>query len=231
MQNLKKCTTCGQEKDIQSFTKQSASKSGVTNECKKCKASSVKQYYHQHKQQRNEYNKQYRKDNPDRIKAIARKGAAAWRSRNPDYAKKFRIQNLEKCRASAARKMRNRRARDAAYRLLDSIRRRVNKYIESEIKNASTIEFLGCSIEDLKIHLESKFTSRMNWKNHSRFGWHIDHIRPCSTFDLSDPDQQKQCFHYTNLQPLWWNENIAKGGTNRPQHRTNHEKDTTQNNG
>ena len=50
----------------------------------------------------------------------------------------------------------------------------------------------------------------MTWKNQGRFGWHIDHIVPCSKFDLSDPDQQKECFNYKNLQPLWAKENILK---------------------
>lgn len=52
----------------------------------------------------------------------------------------------------------------------------------------------------------------MTWENYGVHGWHIDHIRPCKSFDLTDPEQQKECFHYTNLQPLWWWENLEKGG-------------------
>ena len=59
-------------------------------------------------------------------------------------------------------------------------------------------------------YLENKFQKGMNWKNQGRYGWHIDHIKPCSKFDLSDPDQQKKCFNYKNLQPLWAAENIKK---------------------
>lgn len=51
----------------------------------------------------------------------------------------------------------------------------------------------------------------MNWGNHGLEGWHIDHIIPCNAFDLSDESQQKKCFHFSNLQPLWAFENLSKG--------------------
>lgn len=66
----------------------------------------------------------------------------------------------------------------------------------------------GASIEVVKEHLERQFKKGMSWEN--RGEWHVDHIRPCASFDLTDPEQQKQCFHYTNLQPLWAAENISK---------------------
>ena len=69
---------------------------------------------------------------------------------------------------------------------------------------------LGCSIKDLIIHIEKQFKEGMTWDNHSYNGWHIDHIIPCASFDLSDPEQQKKCFHYTNLQPLWKQDNLSK---------------------
>lgn len=71
------------------------------------------------------------------------------------------------------------------------------------------LELLGCSVEALKSHLEKLFTSGMSWTNYGK--WHIDHKRPCDSFDLSDPLQQKVCFHYTNLQPLWAFDNLSKG--------------------
>ena len=74
-----------------------------------------------------------------------------------------------------------------------------------------TLDLLGCSVEELWIHLEKQFTAGMTRENHGRNGWHIDHIIPCASFDLSDPEQQSQCFHYTNLQPLWAEDNIKKG--------------------
>lgn len=96
------------------------------------------------------------------------------------------------------------------------IKRRLSNRIRSSLnsqyikKTNRTHELVGCSISYLKIHLENQFTTGMSWDNYG--DWHIDHIRPCCSFDLTDPEQQKQCFHYTNLQPLWWLDNIKKGG-------------------
>jgi hypothetical protein len=77
-------------------------------------------------------------------------------------------------------------------------------------KYSSTVNLIGCSIEQLQSHLASKFQPGMSWANHGHNGWHIDHIIPCSLFDLTDCEQQKKCFHYTNLQPLWAIDNLKK---------------------
>ena len=72
------------------------------------------------------------------------------------------------------------------------------------------MKLVGCTLDELKNHLEKQFTKGMTWKNYNYRGWHVDHIIPCSSFDLIDPEQQKECFHYTNLQPLWGKDNIKK---------------------
>jgi hypothetical protein len=66
-------------------------------------------------------------------------------------------------------------------------------------------------MDQLKQYIETLFKPGMTWGNHGNFGWHLDHIIPCSSFDLTDVEQQKKCFHYTNLQPLWAKDNIKKG--------------------
>ena len=83
-------------------------------------------------------------------------------------------------------------------------------------KAARTMELVGCTIAEIRAHLESKFWLGMTWKNCGRNGWHIDHIRPCDSFDLEDPDQQRICFHFTNLQPLWEANNISKSNYWQP---------------
>ena len=75
------------------------------------------------------------------------------------------------------------------------------------------MKLIGCSIESLKNYLEKQFKKDMTWHNHGLYGWHIDHIRPCISFDLIKKSEQKKCFHYTNLQPLWAKENLSKGKT------------------
>src|SRR6266508_55598 len=77
-------------------------------------------------------------------------------------------------------------------------------------KQSKTSELLGCSIEHLRVWLTFYFQIGMTWKNYGS-AWHIDHIRPCASFDFSDVNQQKECFHYTNLQPLFAVDNIKKG--------------------
>jgi len=97
------------------------------------------------------------------------------------------------------------------YRLARNIRSRIKETIKGNKKSQSSLKLLGCSLEQVRQHIESQFQEGMSWNNWSFYGWHIDHIRPISSFDLSDPIQQQQCFHYTNLQPLWAKDNLAKG--------------------
>jgi len=81
----------------------------------------------------------------------------------------------------------------------------------------STVKLIGCSTQFLKEHLEKQFQPGMSWENYGMVdgntmnGWHIDHILPCKSFDLKDPEQVKMCFHYTNLQPMWAPDNVRKG--------------------
>ena len=80
------------------------------------------------------------------------------------------------------------------------------------IKEMRTLELTGCTIEQLKTHLESQFNARMTWANYGR-AWHIDHIMPCASFDLTDEAQQHQCFHFSNLRPMWAKANLRKSDT------------------
>ncbi len=105
-------------------------------------------------------------------------------------------------------------ARSLAKNPQQKIHSRLNTRMTSALFSAgvrkahNTEELVGCSIKHLMEHLEKQFTPGMNSANHVK--WHIDHIRPCASFDLTDLKQQRQCFHYSNLQPLWARDNIEK---------------------
>ena len=102
---------------------------------------------------------------------------------------------------------------DSNFKLVCSLRNRINKVLrESNTKKSKkTMELTGCTVDELKKHIEKQFKPGMNWSNHSVKGWHIDHIQCCASFDLTKEEEQKKCFHYTNLQPLWAEENLSKG--------------------
>ena len=97
------------------------------------------------------------------------------------------------------------------FRILRSLRMRLRNAIIKGHKSANTLVLLGCTAEEFKKHIESLWQEGMSWDNYGYYGWHIDHKRPCSSFNLVDPEQQKICFHWTNMQPLWAKENLKKG--------------------
>lgn len=101
---------------------------------------------------------------------------------------------------------------DPAFKLERNLRCRLYHALRSQTakKSTRTLDLIGCTVSYLMGYLEAKFTEGMTWKNHGE--WHIDHIKPCCKFNLLNEEEQKQCFHYTNLQPLWAKENLTKGG-------------------
>lgn len=98
------------------------------------------------------------------------------------------------------------------YHIAHSLRNRIRLAIRNNgtTKSKKSLKLLGADIDTVRAHLESQFKSGMSWGN--RGEWHVDHIIPCCQFNLTDLEQQKKCFHYTNLQPLWAKDNLIKGG-------------------
>jgi hypothetical protein len=121
-------------------------------------------------------------------------------------------QNKASIRAKQTVYNRKKYKEDPAYKLSLNLRTRILAAIKrgKSIKHSKTVDLIGCTISEARHHIESLWQPGMNWSNHNIHGWHIDHIRPCCTFDLTDPEQQKQCFHYTNLRPLWARDNLAR---------------------
>lgn len=146
---------------------------------------------------------------------IRRKKSADKIKSNPVYlekAKEYQKANREKI---------NKRMRkyylDPSKKLRRTVSTRIQRAVKEglvESKKLSNLEdLIGCTLKELKTHLESKFQKGMTWKNMGKNGWHIDHIIPCDFFDMTKLEHQKICFSYKNLQPLWAVDNIKKGNS------------------
>ena len=148
---------------------------------------------------------------PDELKKRRMLGRLR-RLNNPSviiYEKAYSLKNKTHLLEHRNKRNKERYMLDKQYKLRVLLRNRILKALKGSQKSDHTIQLLGCSINTLQIHLEKLFQSGMTWSNHGK--WEIDHIRPCASFDLNDPKQQIECFHYTNLQPLWAKDNRFKG--------------------
>ena len=158
-------------------------------------------------------NAKWRAENPEKKKALD----AKWRVQNPGYSAKWEKENPEKAKEGRARRKAANRAKDPLFRLQCNMRSgcsRVVKQLSLGKKPVSTFKWIGCSPEELKDHLESLFTEGMTWENYGKNGWHVDHIRPVCSFSA---EEWEQVNHYTNLQPLWAEDNLTKSGFDRRQ--------------
>lgn len=153
-----------------------------------------KQYHLDNKEKRYTYNLDWRRKNREKFNGYSRKCRATperrkwmkdWCRRQYETNEQYRIKNLLKSRIHTALK-----------------RRGVRKLTKTE-------ELTGCSVEFVKGHLEAQFKEGMSWTNRGK--WHVDHKIPLAEFDLTKISQQKQAFHYSNLQPMWAVENMSKG--------------------
>jgi hypothetical protein len=156
----------------------------------------------------------YNSDPVYRQKLLAAQAAMrkseTYKQKQSSYHRNWRSLNKESRAAYQLEWERQKRSNDLNHRLKSCLRHRVQQAVKHGYKSASTLELIGCSIDQLRDHLEAQFLPGMSWANWTHDGWHIDHIRPCATFDLTDPVEQRRCFHYTNLQPLWAADNCAK---------------------
>lgn len=129
------------------------------------------------------------------------------------YQRKYVARPEHKARRNAA--LRARLKADPRFAIERALRRCLADHVRHALtrKSASAFALLGCSTEQFLKHLETRFQSGMSWTNwgRGRGKWHIDHRKPIAAFDLRDPQEQQECFHHTNLQPLWQEENLRKG--------------------
>ena len=150
-----------------------------------------------------ETNKRYRKKYPEKIREQNKK--KYYDSISTPLKKKIK---LKKRRIYEAKQRKN----NIQFKLRQNLSRRIREQLQinSTKKTKKTEDLIGCKLSYLKKYLEKNFLKGMNWDNYNINGWHIDHIKPCSNFDLSNVREQKICFNYKNLQPLWAKDNIRK---------------------
>lgn len=163
----------------------------------------------------------WRHGNLDRARAADRGAQKRRRRENPEHVRaidrKSKIKNLEKIKARTQLRRpqinayeRQRHLDNPSARVAKNCRNRIRSALRGVAKFHNLTQLIGCPVDRLKLWLESQFQSGMNWKNYGSV-WHIDHERPCASFNLTFLIQQRECFHYTNLQPMFSAENLRKG--------------------
>ena len=224
---MKICVKCKEEKELIDFYKNKISADGLRNDCKNCNNNLKKEYYKnniikikqqsieyrlKNKIERQEYDKNYRILNKEKIKEKSRvrynseSGKEKAKQRDSKYYKNNKKEIIKRnCIYVNKRKL-----IDPLFKLRHNISSLIyNKFNQKNgyTKKSKTSKYLGCSFQEFKIHLESQFTKGMTWDNQGQ--WHMDHIYPVSL--AKDEDELIKLNHYTNFQPLWAIDNLKKG--------------------
>lgn len=198
----KVCSKCQNSLSSDLFHFSGESKDGLKSYCKECTSTESAQYYivkvdhfKKKRENRKEYQRKYREENKDTIHEHKKE----WSKRPEVIKRRSEVQKLRK-------------DLDPIFKLKSNLRSRLNAAIRKNVKTGSAIKDLGCSMEEFKLHLESKFPEGMCWENYGKGinKWSIDHIMPLDAFDLTKRDELTRACHYTNLQPLWNIDNSRK---------------------
>ncbi|MDE2107531.1 MAG: hypothetical protein KGL39_60620, partial [Patescibacteria group bacterium] len=177
-------------------------------------------YYAHHEEMKARYREKSRarywaKKSDAEYLALRRKQHRIWCEKNKqkkkDANRKWVQENKEKARKQS-RAWRKKWRKTPYGRIVTNLRRRLRVLVKrGRAKKGRVNRLIGCSPIELVQHIEDHFSPGMSWTNYGQ--WHLDHIRPIASFDLLDDDEMNRCFHYTNLQPLWAEDNIAKGAS------------------
>lgn len=178
-----------------------------------------KEYHLKNKEKRSLQRKAWYEKNKEAKSKASKEWYINNRAQKRQKGKEYLLKNKESLSEKRRRYENKRLADDPNFKIKKNLRIRINQAMHLNLKSKSTMDLLGCSIEDFKKHLSSQFYDivlkggevvKMSFENYGPRTWHIDHIKPCNQFDLSDPLQQKECFHYTNLRPLAWYDNLSR---------------------
>lgn len=203
---MKKCKKCGLEKDISNFNNRKKSKDGLDYTCKECVSEFNKKYNLENKLKIKIRRSNFYKENKDRLNDISN----LYHEINKDKIKEYNSKESVKIRyRNYKREYKKKRSKtDILYFLTERIRKNIHTLFKTNgfKKSKKTVDILGCSFDDFKLHIESKFEPWMNWDNKGLYngefdyGWDIDHIVPLST--ATTEEDLIRLNHYTNLQPL-----------------------------
>lgn len=189
------CWICHKIKNLDEFPNDKNRPFGKSYECKICKSLRMKKY------RKSKLFQDFKERNKKSISQSLKK----WREKNK---KKYIEKNKEKILAYNRDYYKNKASKSSILKV--RLRSRLHTAIKNKQKSGSAVKDLGCSIEELKKHLENQFKEGMTWENWGE--WHIDHIKPLNKFNLEDRNELLKAVHYTNLQPLWAKDNLLKGG-------------------
>jgi len=214
---MRTCCMCKKIKEDLEFSPRLLGKEIKKPRCIKC----FKIYYRKYKKQILKRNVLYKNKHKEKFKKIAQnyniKNKKIIKEKRKEYYNSHKEQyylyyqkHKEDKRIYNRKYEKNRKENDLNFKIRRNMRTRLCQALKDNQKSGSAIENLGCTIETLKLYLESKFQPGMTWENWSLTGWHIDHIISLSSFDLTNKDQFLKACHYTNLQPLWAKDNYRK---------------------
>jgi len=218
---VKTCSSCGLTKPITEFSPHSEykSKQHYCSRCKPCDCERSKKYYHSNAEKIKPKNRENARKYYEKNKEKCLQSIKNYRNSLTPQEKEELSEKKKAWRQTNAEKLKQRRTelrKTPAGRIVRNIRKRLQKKMRGIKKTVSLSKSIGKKSEALKEYLESKFLPGMTWENYGIDGWHIDHIKPLSAFDFTDPAQQAAANHYTNLQPLWAEDNLAKGDYYQP---------------
>jgi len=206
----KVCSKCGEEKPITDFYKNKNCKDGYRNVCKTCCKEKQNQYRNDNRDTILEKKKEYYYDNRDTIlekKKIEYYEDEYNKKENVILRKQERhIKALENEKQYQKEYRKKRWKEDGLFRLKYNLRRRIKDFLDNKVLKSE--EIVGCSWEELNIHLEKQFQLGMSWDNYGKDGWELDHIIPLSS--AKTEEELYKLNYYTNLQPLWWYDNLSK---------------------
>jgi hypothetical protein len=206
----KKCLKCDIVKNIDFFSKDKSRKDGRHPYCKECVKIVSKPYFDSHKEEAIERTREWTLNNKERQEEYNSREDVKLRKK--EYMTQYRKTHKERKRETSRQYEAKRSKEDIEYKILNSLRKRLGSAIRGNQKSGSAIKDLGCSISQFRAHIESLFQPGMTWDNWGLgYGkWQLDHKEALCLFDLTDREQFLKANHYTNLQPMWYEDHLIK---------------------